>query len=234
MPITKYNTENIGQNGVEPRRVTITSTDNYATVTAAGYVTQAQQASLQLTPSDEVLMYYGNTTGSNGSLGIFNPVFSDGIITLKDSSFTSSVTLPVVSGDFASFDGTTGKIKDAYAPSDDTKTIVAMADSVITSGNVAAFIDNVGTVGNGGIAATNIQNKTNIKAGILTQSSATNPQAFTIAGLTTSSVVNPSLSESSLGKVITGFEVTANTLTVGFSDSPGDVIIHYSAFIAAQ
>jgi len=73
------------------------------------------------------------------------------------------VTLPVVAGNFAVFDGTLGALEDSgFLPSDATKTNVVMAGSATQVNYIAHFVDVNGTVDD---TAANIQNDGNIQAG---------------------------------------------------------------------
>lgn len=74
------------------------------------------------------------------------------------------VTLPVVSGDFAVFDGTLGALEDlGYSPSDATKTKVVMAGSAVQVGYIAHFVDTAGTIDD---TAGAVINAGNIQAGL--------------------------------------------------------------------
>lgn len=99
--------------GVNPRRVKMVVTDNLATVTTAGYLPVYLQG-FTFYPTDIVDMWYGYVSASNpGTLGQFTLSISNGIITLIPYVSSGNVLLPVVSGNLASFNGTTGQIKDS-------------------------------------------------------------------------------------------------------------------------
>lgn len=75
-----------------------------------------------------------------------------------------SVTLPVVSGNFAVFNGTLGALQDSgYMPSNAAKTNVVMANGASIVNHVATYTDTAGTIGED--AATAI-NGGNIQAGL--------------------------------------------------------------------
>ncbi len=64
--------------------------------------------------------------------------------------------MPVVSGDFAIFNGTSGQIKDAgYLPTVATKTKVVMAGSAVVLNRIAHFTDTAGTIDDTAAAVTN-------------------------------------------------------------------------------
>ncbi len=61
----------------------ILSTDNYATVTAAGYLSTVQRQGYQILPTDFIDMAYAFNKATGGAtLGIFTQSISNGVITL--------------------------------------------------------------------------------------------------------------------------------------------------------
>lgn len=165
MPIISFTTDVAGQINVNPRRIKIISTDSLATVTAAGYLNQLKSEGFALYPTDIIdMVYLFNTSTGVGTYGEFLPTISGaGVITLAQFVSPGDVTLPVVDGDFANFDGTTGKIKDGgFSPSDATKTKVVMAGSATVANVLAHFIDTAGTIDD---TAANVTNLGNISAG---------------------------------------------------------------------
>lgn len=102
-----------GQTGVTPRRVQLVVTDDYAVLTAAGYLTQNGVNPAYIYPTDIFDVIYNYTAGNiSGSYGEFLPSISSNIITLAPSG-DGGVTLPVVSGDLPEFSGTTGLLADS-------------------------------------------------------------------------------------------------------------------------
>jgi hypothetical protein len=104
--------------GVIPRQVSIVSSDNLATVTAAGYLNEASLQGYAIQNTDIINMWYGATGSqfgitSPGTFSQFTATFSSGIITLVSLVNPGDVLLPVVSGNVASFNGTTGQIQDS-------------------------------------------------------------------------------------------------------------------------
>lgn len=161
MGIVKITTDVPGQIGVSPRRVKIISTDNLATVTAAGYLNPAALEGYNIYNTDVIDMWYGAvvSTGQNvvtpGTYSVFTPSISNGVITLVSWANPGDVLLPVVSGDFAVFNGTSGQIKDAgYLPSNAAKTVVPMMNAAVTLNHVAQFADTAGTLKDGGVLGT--------------------------------------------------------------------------------
>jgi hypothetical protein len=156
--------------GVFPNQKFAVFGDNLATITAAGYLNSVNLESNPISATDvlQVLYSYNNVTKS-GSFGIFTVSISNsGVITLVEWSNPGDVLLPVVSGDFAVFNGTTGQIKDAgYLPSNAAKTNVVMLSAAPTVGHLASFSDVAGTVQDAGIASTAVMlnNAANVMTG---------------------------------------------------------------------
>lgn len=165
MGITSLTTDVTGQVGLVPRRVKMVTTDNLATITTANYLNQSTLEGRAVYATDVFdVIYSFNQSTNTGTYGEFLPTISSGIITLNENINEGNVTFPVVDGDFAVFDGTAGKIKDAgYLPSDATKTKVIMASAAVTANHIACFSDTSGTVNDD--VATAI-NGGNIQAGV--------------------------------------------------------------------
>lgn len=149
----------VGEVGIKPGSLKMITTDNLATITAAGYLNGVgnQLLEVSVAPSDVIeCLYSYNAITDSGTLGIFIPSISNGVITLQEWVNSADVLLPVVSGDFATFNGTTGQIKDAgYSPSDPAKTKVVMAGSAVVLNRIAHFVDTSGTVDDTAAAVTN-------------------------------------------------------------------------------
>ncbi len=145
--------------GVDPAIVRITATNTLAEVAASGYIT-AQEANIEAINSgvwtwqlsDSVLVY-----ASDGS-GLFT--ISSDFTTLEGYVFSINVIgTPVVVGDFAVFQSTSGNLEDlGFSPSDATKTKVVMAGSSTVIGRIAYFTDVNGTVDDTAAAVTNAGN----------------------------------------------------------------------------
>lgn len=167
MAILSLNTNTTGLVGdqINPRRVTMVTTDSLATITTAGYMNGPVQEGFIILPTDVLEVIYAfNTSTQVGTLGFFQPTFSGNVITLNAWENPGNVLLPVVNNDFANFNGTSGQIKDSgYSPSDATKTKVAMASAAVIANHIACFSDTAGTINDD--AATAI-NGGNIQAGL--------------------------------------------------------------------
>lgn len=148
--------------GFSPRIVRIETTSTLSQVTTAGWLNSATREGLTIQPSDKVLVYYG--IGATTGNAFFDVAIGagTGIITLSVAE--SNVVLPVVSGDFAVFSGTSGALADlGYLPSDAAKTKVVMAGSAVQVGYIAHFVDVNGTVDD---TAANVTNPGDISAGL--------------------------------------------------------------------
>ena len=146
-----------GMVGVFPNQKFAVFGDNLATITTAGYLNAVSLESNPVAATDilQVLYNYNNVT-KVGTYGVFAVSISNsGVITLVATVSPGDVLLPVVSGDFAVFNGTTGQIKDSgYLPSNAAKTNVVMLSAAPTVGHLASFVDVAGTVQDAGIAST--------------------------------------------------------------------------------
>ena len=216
------------QNGIIPSTKKMTTTDSLATITTAGYLNSVDLQSNPISPSDvlEVLYSY-NVNTKSGTFGIFTVSISNGVITLTQWANPGDVLLPVVSGDFAVFNGTTGQIKDAgYIPSNAAKTNVVMANGATIVNHIAAYADTAGTITedvataiNGG----NIQAGLSGTAGTLASFPATAANgSLIIAGVAAGGPFNTTISNGTMGQstVYTTPDIGAST---------GDIVVSTTA-----
>lgn len=154
-----------GEIGMVPRRGKMVTTDSLATITTAGYLNSFTLQGQVIEPTDILdVVYLYNAQTNTGTYDQFVITMSNGIITMVPDVSAGNVLLPVVSGDFATFNGTLGQIKDSgYLPSNAAKTTVVMATGAVTANHIATYTDTAGTVGQD--AATAI-NAGNIQAGL--------------------------------------------------------------------
>jgi hypothetical protein len=172
--------------------VRVISTDDLAAVAASGYLT-AQIPNLEAInngvwnwlPQDVVLV-----SASDGAQ-LFT-LSSDQTTLVAFPVGNGNVALPVVSGDFTVFDGTTGSLSDAgYSPSNAAKTKVVMANGASIVSHIATYIDTTGTIAED--AATAI-NGGNLQAGLSGTAGtvASFPSAATSGALVVAAVTNTS------------------------------------------
>lgn len=147
-----------------PFIVRIVSEDTLAAVGTAGYLTAQADviAALNEGPfewevSDMVLVY------ASDGWGFFqiDPAFAS----LTPFAFSDAVVgTPVVVGNFAIFQSTSGNLEDlGYLPSNSAKTKVVMAGSAVQVGYIAHFVDTSGTIDD---TAGAVINAGNIQAGL--------------------------------------------------------------------
>lgn len=151
MGVISFVTDVPGQIGVSPRRVKVITTDGLATVTTAGYLDNvAKLNGTPLLPTDFIDMTYSYIAATNsGTNSTFIVSISNGVSTLTQWVNPGDVLLPVVSGDFAIFNGTSGQIKDGgFSPSNAAKTKVVMANGATVASHIMASTDTAGTSGN--------------------------------------------------------------------------------------
>lgn len=245
MGILSINTNTTGLVGytIEPRRVTMVTTDNLATITTAGYLNNFNKSGFAILPTDVLdVLYSFNQTTKLGTFGIFQPVFSgvagSQTITLNAWENPGNVLLPVVSGHIAVFNGTTGQIYDnEYVPSDPTFPTVIMGVGSYTAGNVARFADTAGTLANSSIVATDIQ----VKSGVIVTKTANvggfgaGPFDVTVTGMTAASVVVCSVEQSSNSCFVKSAVPGTGKFVITFSADPGATcIVSYIAYLVSQ
>lgn len=120
MGILQFNSDTTGLVGdlVAPRRVTMVSTDDIATVTAAGYINAVVKSGKQVYPTDVVEALYDFDPATNvGTFAIFTLLYdmtSGWTLDLWENP--GDVLLPVTDGNISIFNGTTGQIKDGLIP----------------------------------------------------------------------------------------------------------------------
>jgi len=115
--------------------VSMITSDNLATITTAGYLSNSTAAG-GLSSSDIVKAVYSYGTASQ-AFGIFSVTTSGGINTLVPWVNQGNVLLPVVNGNVASFNGTTGQIKDSGVPAN--KVLYTSFTSPDTNANIVSF-----------------------------------------------------------------------------------------------
>ncbi len=212
MSIVSFNVQTPMLQGIIPRVVQLVATDNLSTITTAGYMNKQGQV-LQgenLSPNDVILILYSYNVASNsGTFGIFTAdIAANGTITLNIWENPGNVLLPVVDGDFANFNGTSGQIEDAgFSPSDATKTKVVMAGSAVVANNIAHFIDTAGTIDDTAAAVTNMGNiyaGADATAGAFRSYPATTATGFLgLTGVSNSGAFNTIISNAAMGQTST-------------------------------
>lgn len=211
MAIISFNVNVTGLVGsnVNPRRCTMVTTDNLAAVTTAGYLNNQNSLGNPILPTDvfEVLYSFNQATQS-GTFGIFQVSFSSATgYTLNIWENPGNVLLPVVSNDFANFNGTSGQIKDSgYSPTNAAKTKVVMLNAAPTINHVAIFTAADGTIGDGGVLGTAAAKAASNNA--LSTLASTAGSGFTAGHLVTAADAAGSLSDS--GIVASSLQVAAN------------------------
>lgn len=133
-----------GQVGVSPRIVKIVTDSNLATVTSAGWINSAVAEGFSIQPTDMILISY------NGGTNFFTPAIVSGVITLSALESLGNVLLPVVAGHLASFNGTTGQIKDSGAALSSAQPFAVASPGSLTPGQVPLISDANGTISGSG------------------------------------------------------------------------------------
>ncbi len=133
----------VGSVDVGPGDVRLITTDNLATITAAGYI-NSNICDVALTTFDIVRAIY-SLSGGNGTYEEFTVTISNGVATLNQWTNPGDVLLPVASNNLAMFNGTVGQITDSGIPESEviinngTAQSVAATTSSATPGTIRAF-----------------------------------------------------------------------------------------------
>ena len=199
-------TQEQGYAGLAIKIPRVITTSTLAQVTTAGWWNNnpvSTNGQPGLNPQDLICICYAFGSTSE-STAFFNVAISGtGVVTL--SLAESSVILPVVSGHFANFSGTSGAIADdGYLPSNAAKTRVVMANGATIANHIATYTDITGTVGedagtaiNGG----NIQAGLSGTAGTLASFPATASNgSFIFAAINNAGGFNSTFSNSNIGQ----------------------------------
>jgi hypothetical protein len=140
MGILQAPTQLAGTPGIKPNFKYMTTTDSYATITAAGYL---NQPSLEVTPvgqGDVIQCLYSVTIPAGTSTyGVFTVSIAagTGIITLVPWGGDSGVVLPTIANHIATYTNTTGTIGEDAATAINGGNIQAGLSG--TAGTVASF-----------------------------------------------------------------------------------------------
>ncbi len=233
-----YTGEFAGQVNVRPSLPRVYAPlDTLATVVAPGYLsTSPNVANNPPQPGDFVFVVYKN------GQGIFSISITANIITLVPWVDASNVLLPVVNGDFATFNGTTGQIKDAgFLPSDPAQTRVVMEKGASVIGDLPKYNDVTGTILDSGISAASVAA---LLAGSGGGGGSSSVRSATIAGsfpTATTVITDPAITTSSI--VIAAFVSSANVVsiqtvlpgsgqfTINTDTAPSTGVLEYISFI---
>lgn len=297
MAILQITQSSTGLEGVLPRIVHILSTDSFATITAAGWLSGAQREGLYAPlPSDMLLVAYLDGSGnvisqyftitiSNGIVTI-NPTGGDIVVpTIANHIIVSTDTMGTLgnltgtainNGDIqAGISGTPGRFISLPATAANGSLILAavnaggafnttisnttMGQSTVytipnvvnaagrflvgatatpfVSGNFPVASGTGGLMVDSGLAAANIQNRTNILAARTANigGGGAGPISVVVAGLTAASIVTGSIQASTNTVSVSKITATATGFDILFSADPGATCtVNYVAFIAAQ
>lgn len=230
MGIISITTDVAGQIGDLPRRVKLITTDSLATITTAGYLNNQNLQGYQILPSDVLdVEYLWNTSTNVGTYEVFLPSFSNGVITLSIWANAGDVLLPVVSGDFANFNGTTGQIKDAgYSPTNAAKTKVVMLNAAPTINHVAQFTAADGTIGDGGVLGTAAAKAAsdNTKATVASVNGATVANHIATYTDTAGTIGEDAATAINLGNIQAGSDTTKGQLLAYGGATNGHIVIN--------
>lgn len=136
MGILQYPTPIPATVGTLPSLKFMVTTDNLATVTTAGYLNSGNVDSANPISTTDVLMvlYSYNYQTTSGTFAQFTVSISGvtGAISLIEWINPGNVLLPVISGDLAVFNGTTGQIKDSGITAASIATAIKTQTAIVT------------------------------------------------------------------------------------------------------
>lgn len=237
----------------------VNSSGNFNTIISnAAAIGQTQTISIPNSGSSTANFIVSKTTGTQhitvGAFGVDAGIISSGIgtggtaggfVAYPATTTTGSLALTPVSnvGNFAAVISNVTGLGQAstYTMPDPVNAaarfLVGATATPFTSGNFPVASGTGGLMVDSGVAATNLQNKTNIKAATTGNigGAGAGPITVTVAGLTTASVVVATIATSS--NIVSVSKAVAGTgnFDVLFSGDPGATCtLNYVAFLAAQ
>lgn len=240
MAILSLNVQTTGLVGdsVNPRRISMVSTDSLSTITTSGYLNNINQLSgTPILPTDifEVVYSYNQATQA-GIFGIFQVTYSYSAgFSLVEWTNPGNVLLPVTSGDIAIFNGTDGQIKDGNILA--TNLMQLNVTNTMAAGSKIVLDKGTGTVSAGDVTI-------NKNSGVITTTSLTTAAGSTAtvtltnSEIATSSVVIVSLmggTNTTVGVILSATAAAgSSTITIENNNASaalnGTLIIGFSIF----
>ncbi len=140
--------------GVIPNIKTMTTTDNYATITTAAYLNQYNLTGYPVSSEDIIFINYDfDATLRTGTFAIFTvSVSSLGVITLTEYNQSNGAIISgsVTPGHLAVFGATENTLVDApFVPSDPTETLISSVTTATVAGDFAVYADTAGSLKSG-------------------------------------------------------------------------------------
>lgn len=203
MSILQFSPVKSGQSGVKPATYKMVSTNTLSQITTAGFLKQGTGGQfLERNDIIEVIASYGTTAVENANLYV--TIDANGVITLN-------VDLPEGLGQAA--------LKNV---TDNSKPLVASVTGTMTVGHLASFADTAGTSQDSGIAATNVQLKSNLIARQASVGGTGTTYSITVAESTLTSIVTGTLASAGLAAASVVLLGAGNgSIQVQFSADPG-------------
>ena len=139
-------------------------------VTSAGFLNQVDLQSNPVSVTDILqILYDFNPTTQLGSYNAFSVTIVNGVITLSAEISAGNVILPVVAGNLAEFDDTSGVISDSGISA---ANVPVLSPLPVVVGDIPIFSSTGGSLTDSGILLTalinrNVQNSFNVSGGLL-------------------------------------------------------------------
>lgn len=199
-----------GQVGIIGAMKYMVTTDNLATITTAGYLNSIDLAVNPILASDVIGINYSyNYQTTKGTFGIFTVTISNGVISLVQWANPGDVLLPVVSGDIAVFNGTSGQIKDGNILSSNLMQVNVV--NTMTTGGSIVLLKGTGTEAANAVTVNN-------QAGVITTSSLTTGGGSSYAITWTNSFIH---ANSTILLSLMGGTNTTTNITIQATAGPG-------------
>lgn len=199
-----------GQVGVIGAIKYMVTNDSLATVITAGYLNNIDLAVNPVAASDVLgITYLYNLQTQNGTFGFFTVAIVNGVITLSQYVSSGDVLLPVVSGHFAIFNGTSGQIKDSgQAASSLVNPFIVTSPGTLTTNHIAQIADANGSIKDGGVLGTAAAKAASNNA--LSTLASTAGSGFTAGHIVTAADAAGTIQDS--GVAATAVQLSANIL----------------------
>jgi hypothetical protein len=223
MPILNVVTQQAGLVGVSPKWIYIFTNDTLEEVTTAGYLNKiVQQGNYSFSESDMALVTTKTSpSAASTQVAMLEVSYSAPNWSLVPSGSSGSVALPTVANGLIVSTNTTGALAN----------ITDLVAGNLISADAASVVED------SGIAMTNVQLKTQVKAATTANigGAGAGPITVTAAGLTAASVVVANIETSTNAVEVQKVTAGSGNFDILFSGDPGATCtVNYIAYVAAQ
>lgn len=248
MPISQITIDTAGQVEVNPRIVKVVCDDSLATVTAAGFLNNAQLAAFGgIRDTDMVLVSFAS------GVSFFEPLFNGNVITLSasalipDGSITTSkiadlaITAPKMAANSVTAGAMAANSVTTAAVAANAITTNAITDLAVTGAKIAANAITSNTIADGNVTLSKLSAGISPVyvtkfAGKFSYGGGSATVTITgLTGITASAIAFAALSSSQNAVSVQKVSPGTDQIVVTFSGDPGaSTIISYNAMVAAS